>query len=380
MASTERSRAKNKRIAKNVLRVATGIVIGGGFVAGYIGYKNSLDDNASLRATITQMAGSGTPTPGAIFTPENTPTPLPSETPTLESTATPESPFPAFNHRLATVPQFTSGEQVATVRGGNPSMWVLKTESNSVTYTDGNLQSKTETRAKNEWVYTGDQQDLNYPMPQSEDEAAQMFGIDKSFIQLIRITHDKDSNSYSPWMDMWMVPEGTVVGVHFIENHGTLITAYAGDQKITLPPGWTAEMYDDKQNANDLDNVSAVLYNDGNSPISFIASGATLWSMANPEALQLEQANQGITATDHYIYNGQQINNLRSASNFASPITATYVVEIDGDGRLIIVGFNIPGEGIIPINPQDLLTAEDVRIIEAMRDIGIEIEKIPFKG
>ncbi len=339
-------------VGKTIRTLITFVGIGGVGYLGFLAAKSLIDQNAAQQLKVLyQQATLNAPslvTPGVLTsTPE--PTPLPGVSPV---TPTPEAPFPAFNRHLATVPQFSSGEQVANLRGGDPSKWVLKAESNNVTYTDGNLQSVTETRAKGEWVYTGDQKDLKYPMPQSEDEAAQMFGIDRSNIILIRITHDKTSNSYSPWMDKWPVSEGIVVGIHFIENHGTQIAAYDGNQKIKLPPGWTMEMYDDRQTANDLDNVSAVLYNDGDSTMSVITSGATLWSMANPEALQLEQANQGITATDHYIYNGKQINNLRSASNFASPITATYIVELNSDGRLVIVGFNIPGKGIISLDSQ----------------------------
>lgn len=119
MANAEK--LKRRRMVKDVLKVAVGITIGGGLMAGYIGYGNLSRDNDALRAAITQMAGSSTPTPGATSTPETiyyipfTSTPLPTSTP--ETIPVPDRMTEWLNFWPDTP------EKVAQMCGGDTSQW-----------------------------------------------------------------------------------------------------------------------------------------------------------------------------------------------------------------------------------------------------------------
>jgi len=363
--------------AKNTIRrAATGIVITGGLLAGYIGYNHLSQDNDALRAAITQMAGQSTPTPGATLTPETTFT-LPFSTPTFNPTFT-ESPtateVPTETPMQVPIEAieyttFANADQVAQVRGGNPENWVLKVEvrdgkdsSGIVDPTDVRYGHTIDgvttqiTLVKNEWMYRGPMTDLKpeYQIPQTAEAIALQLGgnVKPENIRVIRITHDATQPSYAKWMDLWQVEEGTVIGYELMQNHQTIDGSTSGNglepYVFNLPPGAVVEAYDDRQTEEPTDDVAATIFNPTGKSMILFVSGATIWPWGDVNALIVEQGNfeNGAPgASSSAVIDGKVVK-LNVASNVLSPQTAHAIVNVDfSTGRIDLTGFvNNPGK------------------------------------
>lgn len=272
---------------------------------------------------------------------------------------------------------FQSAEEVSAVRGGDPSNWVLKVEvrdgmtdgqpdPNDIRYGHGIDGSTPQVNlVKNEWMYRGAMTDLKpeYQIPQTvEGIAAQLneglsvtddaHMVRPENIRVVRITHDKNSAGYAPWMDLWQVEEGTIVGYELMQNHQTIDGNTGGDglvpYEFNLPPGAVAEAYDDRQSERPDDDVAATIFNADSQSMKLFVTGATVWPWGDPNALIVEQSNftNGAPGATSFAMVDGKIVPLSAGSNFLSPQTAHAIVTVDqSTGRIVLTGaVNSPGK------------------------------------
>jgi len=263
---------------------------------------------------------------------------------------------------------FQSAEEVSAVRGGDPSNWVLKVEVRDG-MTDGQpdpndirfghaIDGSTPqiNLVKNEWMYRGSMTDLKpeYQIPQSPEAIAAQLGgnVRPENIRVVRITHDKNSAGYAKWMDLWQVEEGTIVGYELMQNHQTIDGNTGTDglvpYEFNLPPGCTAEMYDDRQDEEPSNDVAATIYNPSDESMKLFVTGATVWPWGDPGAITIEQSNytNGAPSATTFAMVDGKIVELSAGSNFLNSQTAHAIVRVDAaTGKVVLTGaVNNPGK------------------------------------
>jgi len=323
---------------------------------------------------VSQTPGStatGTATAGATSV-EITPSTTPSATaaPKDITTATPKATEASTaDVEAVKYTTFASADEVAELRGGDPTYWVSKVEIRDGKTTSGkldptdvryshNIDGTTSqiTLVKEEWMYKGSMTDLKseYQIPQTVEAIAEQLGgnVNADNIRVIQITHNKDNPGYASWMDLWTVEEGTIIGYELMQNHQTISGSTSGDglhpYVFNLPPGAVAEGYDDRQTEEPSDDVAATIFNPTNKPMKLFVSGATVWPWGDPNALIIEQGNyeNGAPGATSSAVVDDKIIKLNAGSNVLSPQTVHALVNVDStSGRIVLTGFvNNPGK------------------------------------
>jgi len=224
-----------------------------------------------------------------------------------------------------------NAQEVAFQRGGDANLWVSKSEKMQVTYLDVNGQVQTKEVDKVEWIYNlnagGKMSDLKsaFQIPQTREEMVKYLrdstkGTDLVAEDFLPIMLFEEGNpNHSAWMKDWLkyLPPGTVVGFELIQNKGDELVHH----KLALPPGISAEVYDERADANHENDVAATIYN-GQKVDSLLLeiSGATFWPWGNPSGIAAQQSNyeeaEGVAGTFIITADGKLIYCPTVATNF----------------------------------------------------------------
>lgn len=256
-----------------------------------------------------------------------------------------------------------SNAEVAELRGGNPAFWIRVEEEFLITRpkTDGTIEAVVFKKA--EWRYDlnkGKMEDLKVHamIPQDSQSAAAALELgstaDAYNLQPIRITHDKKSPQYAPWMNNWsMVPEGTIIGWHGIERKGNNGNIY----DLNIPAGGVVEFYNDRGTVTETDDVAVTTWNPNSETIpspqtmEIKAAGFTWWPWGNPEKIVLQQSNyqQNVNVPGAYASVADSDGKihlipLKVLSNIASPDAAHRYIVFGNEGEAVMLSdvMNIP--------------------------------------